>query len=56
MSERARKEGDGLVRHGKYSEAIKLYTKAIELNPSNPVYYAKRSKANYLVENYGKCK
>lgn len=36
-----------------YDKAIELYTKAIELDPSNAVYYANRSLANLRKENFG---
>ncbi|PRQ52010.1 putative protein-serine/threonine phosphatase [Rosa chinensis] len=37
----------------KYSQAIDLYTQAIELNSKNAVYYANRSFAHLKLEEYG---
>ena len=34
-------------------QAIELYSKAIELNPTNAVYYANRSISHLRLENYG---
>lgn len=36
-----------------YDKAIEFYTKAIELNPNNAVYYANRSLAYMRVESFG---
>ena len=37
----------------KILQAIELYSKAIELNPTNAVYYANRSISHLRLENYG---
>lgn len=37
----------------KYSQAIDLYTQAIELNGENAVYYANRAFAHSKLEEYG---
>ena len=37
----------------KYNDAILNYTKAIELNSNNPVYYSNRSMAYLRVESFG---
>lgn len=37
----------------KYSQAIDLYTKAIELNSENAVYFANRALAHTKLEEYG---
>ena len=37
----------------KYAQAIDLYTKAIELNSQNAVYWANRAFAHLKLEEYG---
>lgn len=37
----------------KYSQAIDLYTEAIELNSENAVYWANRAFAHSKLEEYG---
>jgi tetratricopeptide (TPR) repeat protein len=37
---------------GKYKEAIKCYTKAIELNPKNDNFYYNRGQAKYILKKY----
>jgi len=37
----------------KYSQAIDLYTQAIELNSGNAVYYSNRAFAHLRLEEYG---
>lgn len=36
-----------------YDKAIELYSKAIEIDPTNAVYYANRSLANLRTESFG---
>lgn len=36
-----------------YDKAIELYSKAIDLDPSNAVFYANRSLANLRTESFG---
>ena len=36
-----------------YDKAIEFYTKAIELDPQNAVFYANRSLANLRIESFG---
>lgn len=36
-----------------FLQAIELYSKSIELNPTNAVYYANRSISHLRLENYG---
>lgn len=38
---------------GKYDDALSLYTKAIELNPTVPAYYGNRSFCYIKTEYYG---
>jgi len=42
-----------LLTGHKYSSAIDLYTKAIELNSNNAVYWANRAFAHTKLEEYG---
>lgn len=37
----------------RYQEAIEWYSKAIDLDPSVPVYYGNRSFAHLKMESYG---
>lgn len=45
-------EGNGLLSHGKFSQAAAKYTDAIALYP-NAIYYANRAQALIKLENYG---
>lgn len=36
-----------------YGAAVSLYTKAVELDPQNAVYYANRAFAHIKLEEYG---
>ena len=52
-ADKLKQEGNTLMSNKKYDEAIEAYTKAIAIDPSNPVYYANRaaaysSKADHL--------
>jgi stress-induced-phosphoprotein 1 len=38
-----KEKGNGLVKEKKYSEAAECYTKAIELDPNDPILYSNRS-------------
>lgn len=44
-------QGNAAVSAGNYQEAIDLYTKAIELEPSNHVFYSNRSAAYMNLKN-----
>ena len=44
-----------LFQEGKYEKACELYDKAIELNPSNAIYYSNRAFSNFKLERYGSC-
>jgi stress-induced-phosphoprotein 1 len=44
-------QGNAAVSAGKYQEAIDLYTQAIDLEPSNHVFYSNRSAAHMNMNN-----
>jgi len=52
-AEEAKKRANEFFKNEKYPQAIELYSKAIELNPSNAVYHANRSISHLRLENYG---
>ena len=45
-------QGNALLKKGDVQTAIKLYTKAIELDPSNHILYTNRSMALCKQEKY----
>ncbi|KAF5274577.1 hypothetical protein FQA39_LY07189 [Lamprigera yunnana] len=45
-------KGNDLMRNGLYREALDQYTRAIELNPENAVYYCNRAAAYSRLENH----
>ncbi|XP_027199392.1 small glutamine-rich tetratricopeptide repeat-containing protein beta-like [Dermatophagoides pteronyssinus] len=45
-------EGNELMKSGKYQEALETYTKAIELDDANPIYYCNRAAAHSKLENH----
>ncbi|EEB07750.1 serine/threonine protein phosphatase [Schizosaccharomyces japonicus yFS275] len=46
-------QGNKLFGEGRLAEAIKCYTKAIELDPENAIFYSNRSFAYLKLEDYG---
>ena len=44
--------GNDAFQAKKYDEAIELYSKAIALDPQNPVYYSNRSACNFSKKQY----
>ena len=54
QAEKFKAEANELFKNEKYTAAADLYTQAINLNPTNAVYYANRSIANHRIENFGK--
>ncbi|CCG23493.1 Ppt1 serine/threonine phosphatase [Candida orthopsilosis Co 90-125] len=46
-------EGNQYLKEHKFEEAIKSYTKAIELDPTNAVFYSNRAQVHIKMENYG---
>ncbi|KAK6635184.1 hypothetical protein RUM43_007943 [Polyplax serrata] len=51
-AEQLKTEGNNLVKAEKFEEAIQCYTKAIELDPNNPVYYCNRAAAYSRLNNH----
>ncbi|KAJ0173510.1 hypothetical protein K1T71_010659 [Dendrolimus kikuchii] len=52
-AEKLKNEANEFFKKQSYNNAIELYTKAIEKNPKNAVYFANRSIANLRLENFG---
>lgn len=51
-AERLKTEGNNLMRTEKFEEALQMYTKAIELDGSNPVFYCNRAAAHSKMNNH----
>lgn len=51
-AEKLKTEGNNLVKSEKFEEAIQCYTKAIQLDPNNPVYYCNRAAAYSRLNNH----
>ena len=45
-ADKLKQKGNSLMSGKSYDEAIETYTKAIELDPTNPVYYSNRAAAH----------
>lgn len=45
--------GNDLLKENKYDEAILKYNRAIELDPTNHIFYSNRAQLNIKLENYG---
>lgn len=46
-------EGNSLLKEHKFNEAIEAYSKAIELDSSNPIFYSNRAQVHIKLEAYG---
>ena len=46
-------QGNALLKEHKFDQAIEAYTKAIELDPENAIFYSNRAQVNIKLENYG---
>lgn len=53
-AEEVKTKGNEFMSQGKYEDAIQAYTKAIELNPENAIYFANRAAAYTHLKNYSK--
>jgi len=51
-AERLKTEGNNLMRTDKFVEALEMYSKAIELDGSNPVFYCNRAAAHSKMNNH----
>lgn len=51
-SEQLKTKGNELMGQAKYKEAIAYYTKAIELDPGNHIFYANRAAAHTHTKDY----
>lgn len=45
-------EGNEFYKKGSYDEAVEAYTKAVDADPANPVYYGNRAMAEMQQRNY----
>ncbi|XP_061722125.1 serine/threonine-protein phosphatase 5 [Cydia pomonella] len=52
-ADRWKNEANEYFKKQNYNTAIELYSKAIDKNPNNAVYYANRSISNLRLENFG---
>mmetsp|Transcript_19722 Transcript_19722/g.29628 ORF Transcript_19722/g.29628 Transcript_19722/m.29628 type:complete len:539 (-) Transcript_19722:96-1712(-) len=48
-----KQEGNGFLTSGKYLDAIRLYSEALEYTPTNAIVLSNRAQAYIKVENYG---
>ncbi|KAM9908537.1 hypothetical protein OXX79_000314 [Metschnikowia pulcherrima] len=46
-------QGNAFLKEHKYQEAVDAYTKAIELDSSNPIFYSNRAQVHIKMESYG---
>lgn len=46
-------QGNLFLKEQKYQEAIDAYTRAIELDGSNPIFYSNRAQVHIKMESYG---
>jgi len=51
-AERMKTEGNNLMRTEKFEDALLMYSKAIELDGSNPVFYCNRAAAHSKMSNH----
>lgn len=53
-SEHLKNEGNRLMKEDKYLEATQMYTKAIQIDPRNPIFYCNRAAAWTRLGDYDK--
>jgi len=51
-AEKMKTEGNNLMRAEKFTEALDMYTKAIELDGTNPVFYCNRAASHSKMNNH----
>lgn len=51
-ADKLKEEGNEFLRQKKYKEAIECYTKAIEIDKENAIFYCNRAAAKYLLSDY----
>jgi len=51
-AERMKTEGNNLMRAEKFQDALDMYTKAIELDGANPVFYCNRAASHSKMNNH----
>ena len=51
-AERLKTEGNNLMRTEKFVDALEMYSKAIELDGGNPVFYCNRAAAHSKMNNH----
>jgi len=51
-AERLKTEGNNLMRAEKFQEALEMYTKAIDLDGANPVFYCNRAASHSKMNNH----
>jgi len=54
-AEEYKTEANAKFGAGHFLESLDLYTKAIECDPNNAVYYSNRAFAHFKLENFGSC-
>lgn len=53
QANRLKDDGNVKLKNHQYDEAIESYTKAIELDPTNAIFYSNRAQVHIKLENYG---
>mmetsp|Transcript_2337 Transcript_2337/g.8444 ORF Transcript_2337/g.8444 Transcript_2337/m.8444 type:complete len:138 (+) Transcript_2337:352-765(+) len=53
LAEKYKSEANAAFQAKRYVQAIDSYSRAIEINPGNAVYYSNRAFAQLRLENYG---
>lgn len=53
-SEHLKNEGNRLMKEEKYQEALQMYTRAINIDPRNPIFYCNRAAAWIRLGDYDK--
>lgn len=49
-----KERGNNYFKKGNFKQSIDCYTKAIQLDPSNPFYFTNRSAAYFNIKQYQK--